>query len=211
MIEPHPNPTGAPQSTNTTATSPSGSTSGGPSRRGAAFWTPWLIAAGLAIVAIALSFQDRALNQEIHDEATIVTNLAGKAAPAQQVLEVLTSPRAERAMLTSGQAAQEPSGNAIYLPDLSGLIFEASNLKPLLQDKTYELWVIPANGKPPVPAGLFRPNTLGAASVLLPRLPVDVPAKAFGVTVENASGSNAPTSAYLLSGTVPSSQAENLR
>ena len=96
-------------------------------------------------------------------------------------------------------------GNAIYLPDRGGLIFEASNLKPLPQDMTYELWVIPANGKPPVPAGLFRPNTLGAASVLLPQLPVDVPAKAFGVTVEKAGGSNAPTSPNLLSGTVPSS------
>jgi hypothetical protein len=159
----------------------------------------------LAIVAIAFGFEDRALNQEIHDEATIVTNLAGKAAPAQQVLEVLTSPQAQRAMLTSGQTAQEPVGNVIYLPDLGGLIFEASNLKPLPPDKTYELWVIPANGKPPVPAGLFHPNTLGAASVLLPQLPVDVPAKAFGVTVEKAGGSDAPTSPNLLSGTVPSS------
>ena len=204
MVETHPNPTDAPQRSNTTATGPSESASGGPSRRGAAFWTPWLIAAALAIVAIALGVQNRALNQEIHDEATIVTNLAGKAAPAQRVLEVLTSPRAQRATLTSGQAAQEPLGNVIYLPGLGGLIFEASNLKPLPQDKTYELWVIPANGKPPVPAGLFHPNTLGAASVLLPQLPVDTPAKAFGVTVENAGGSNAPTSPNLLSATVPS-------
>jgi anti-sigma-K factor RskA len=176
------------------------SISGGKSGRGSGFWTPWLIAAALALVAIALGIQNRALNEEIHDEATIVTNLAGKAARAQQVLEVLTSPRAQRVTLLPGKTAQEPSGNAIYLPDLGGLIFQASNLKPLPEDKTYELWIIPANGKPPVPAGLFRPDAFGSASVILPELPVDLPAKAFGVTVEKASGSDAPSPPILLLG-----------
>jgi anti-sigma-K factor RskA len=170
------------------------------SRRGAGFWTPWAIAAALALTAIALVIQDRSLNQEIHDEAIIVTNLAGRASRAQQVLEVLTSPRAQRAMLKPGQAAQAPSGNAVYLPGRGGLIFEASNLQPLAQDKTYELWIIPSTGKPPVPAGLFRPDSFGSASVILPKLPVDVPAKSLGVSVEKASGSDTPTSPMLLSG-----------
>ena len=173
---------------------------GGKSGRGAGFWTPWIIAAAMALVAISLGIQNRSLNQEIHDEATIVINLAGKAARAQQVLEVLTASRAQRATLLAAETVQEPLGNVVYLPDRGGLIFEASNLKPLPGDQTYELWVIPANGKPPVPAGLLRPNAFGTASVILPQLPVDVPAKAFGVTIEKAGGSDAPTSPNLLSG-----------
>jgi anti-sigma-K factor RskA len=76
----------------------------------------------------------------------------------------------------------------------------ATNLKPLPEGKTYELWVIPANGKPPVPAGLFRPDSTGAATLVLPSLPTGIQAKAFGVTIEKASGSDAPTSPIILSG-----------
>ena len=81
-----------------------------------------------------------------------------------------------------------------------GLIFQASNLDPLPLNKAYELWVIPANGKAPIPAGTFRPDATGSASLVLPPLPTGVPAKAFGVTVERAEGSETPTAPIILSG-----------
>jgi anti-sigma-K factor RskA len=77
---------------------------------------------------------------------------------------------------------------------------EASNLQPVPPGKTYELWVIPADGKAPLPAGTFHPDARGYASVVLPTLPAGVPAKAFGVTVENAGGSPSPTLPLVLSG-----------
>jgi len=79
------------------------------------------------------------------------------------------------------------------------------DLEQLAQDKTYELWVIPANGQAPIPAGLFRPDAAGSASVVLPPLPKGVPAKAFGVTIEKAEGSATPTAPILLAGAVPTS------
>ena len=133
-------------------------------RRGPGFWTPWISAAAMAIAAISLGVQNRALNEELQDESRLVTNLAGKASRAQQVLEVLTAPSAQRVTLTEGKAAPAPTARATYLPDRGGLILLATNLKPLPQDKTYELWVIPANGKAPVPAGLFRPDAAGTAT-----------------------------------------------
>ncbi len=60
--------------------------------------------------------------------------------------------------------------------------------------------MIPANGKAPVPAGLFRPDAAGTATLVLPPLPAGVPAKAFGVTIEKASGSDSPTTPIVLSG-----------
>jgi anti-sigma-K factor RskA len=169
-------------------------------RRGVGFWIPWITAAALAIVAISLGVQNRALNDELQDESTLVTNLAGQASKAQQVLEVLTAPSAQRVTLTEGKAPVEPSARATYLPERGGLILLATNLKPLPEGKTYELWVIPADGKPPVPAGLFRPDTVGTATLVLPTLSAGIQAKAFGVTIENASGSDAPTSPIILSG-----------
>ncbi|HEX6771625.1 MAG TPA: anti-sigma factor, partial [Acidobacteriaceae bacterium] len=66
--------------------------------------------------------------------------------------------------------------------------------------KTYELWVIPASGAAPLPAGTFTPNAQGYASVVLPKLSSGVPAKSFGITIENAGGSATPTMPFILSG-----------
>ncbi len=169
-------------------------------RRGPGFWVPWVAAAAMAIVAIALGVQNRALNDELQGESNLVNNLAAQASQAQQVLEVLTAPSAQRVTLTEGKVPAQPTARATYLPERGGLILLATNLKPLPEGKTYELWVIPANGKAPVPAGLFRPDAVGTATLVLPPLPAGIPAKAFGVTIEKASGSDSPTSPIILSG-----------
>jgi anti-sigma-K factor RskA len=169
-------------------------------RRGPGFWIPWITAVAMAIAAVSLGVQNRALNDELQDESNLVTNLAAQASKAQQLLEVLTAPSAQRVMLTEGKAAAEPSARATYLPERGGLVLLATNLKPLPEGKTYELWVIPANGKPPVPAGLFRPDSVGTANLVLPQIAPGIQAKAFGVTIENASGSDVPTSPIILSG-----------
>jgi anti-sigma-K factor RskA len=174
-----------------------------PRRRGLGFWLPWVAAFAMGLVAIALGVQNVALNDELRDESGMVTNLAAKASRAQQVLEVLTSPSAQRVILTPPKGPVQPTGRATYLADRGGLIFQANNLPPLPAGKTYELWVIPADGKPAIPAGLFQPDALGTASVVLPELPVGVTAKAFGVTVEKATGSATPTPPILLMGAVP--------
>jgi anti-sigma-K factor RskA len=169
-------------------------------RRGPGFWIPWVAAAAMAIVAISLGVQNRALNDELQDESNLLTNLAAQASRAQQVLEVLTAPSAQRVTLTEGKLPVQPMARATYLPERGGLILVATNLKPLPEGKTYELWVIPVNGNAPVPAGLFRPDAAGTATLVLPSLRAGVAAKAFGVTVEKASGSDAPTSPIILSG-----------
>jgi Anti-sigma-K factor rskA len=169
-------------------------------RRGASFWAPWVAAAAMAIVAISLGVQNRALNQELNDESNLVKNLAAQASKAQQVLEVLTAPTAQRVTLSEGKAAAQPSAKATYLPERGGLILLATNLKPLPADKAYELWVIPANGQAPVPAGVFRPDAVGTATLVLPPLRAGIAAKAFGITIEKASGAESPTLPIILSG-----------
>ena len=169
-------------------------------RRGAGFWAPWVAAAAMAIAAISLGVQNKALNDELDLESNLVKNLAAQASKAQQVLEVLTAPTAQRVTLTEGKTPAQPSAKATYLAERGGLILLATNLKPLPADKAYELWVIPADGKAPVAAGVFRPDAVGTANLVLPTLPAGIEAKAFGITIENASGSATPTSPIILSG-----------
>ena len=133
-------------------------------------------------------------------ESGQIALLAAQADRAQELTDALTSPAAKQVTLTESKQPALPVGHATYLPKRGALIFVASNLRPVSADKTYELWLIPANGKAPIPAGLFRPDASGSASVILPPLPEGVEAKAFGVTIEDAQGSTTPTLPIVMAG-----------
>lgn len=164
-------------------------------------FTPWVIAAALAIACSILGYRVSSMNDALDGESRLVSNLAAKASHAQQVLEVLNAPDAQRVTLTATQTAPAPTAHTVYLAERGALVMEASHLKPVPSGKTYELWVIPANGAAAVPAGTFLPNSEGYASLVLPSLPSGVQAKAFGITIENAAGSATPTLPIVLSGT----------
>lgn len=163
-------------------------------------WGGWVAAAACLFYAVQMREANQGMRQQLQTETAEILQANTSAARAKEVLEVLSSPQAERVTLISAHAKPEPTGHAVYLKSRGALVFTASNLTPLPPNKTYELWVIPANGTAPIAAGTFQPNTRGMASVLLPKLPIGVRAKAFGVTMENAGGATSPTMPILLAG-----------
>jgi hypothetical protein len=167
-------------------------------------WFPILIpwAAAFAMLALAgyLGSRNQKLDDLLNGDKGQIAELSAKAAQAQEVMDTLTSPSAKQVVLTEGKGAPPPTGHTSYLADKGALVFVGNNLKPIPAGKTYELWIIPADGKAPIPAGLFRPDEKGSASLVLPKLPEGVPAKAFGVTIENAAGASTPTMPIVLSG-----------
>jgi anti-sigma factor RsiW len=169
-------------------------------------WFPILIptAAAFALLALAgyLGNQNQRLNDLLNEDKGQIAQLSAQAARAQEVLDTLTSPAAKQVTLTEGKGTPAPMGHTSYLAEKGALVFVGNNLKPIPAGKAYELWVIPADGKAPIPAGVFRPDDRGSASVVLPTLPEGVPAKAFGLTIENAEGSATPTTPIVLSGAV---------
>jgi anti-sigma factor RsiW len=167
-------------------------------------WFPILIpwAAAFAMLAVAgfLGSKNQRLNDVLNNDKGQIAELSAQASHAQQVLDALSSPAAKQVTLTEGKGAPQPTGRASYLADKGALVFVGNNLKPIPADKTYELWIIPADGKAPVPAGLFRPDEKGSASVVLPNLRPGIPAKLFGVTIEKAEGATTPTMPIVLAG-----------
>jgi anti-sigma-K factor RskA len=165
-----------------------------------AIFTPWAIAACLAIACSILGYKVSSLNDALDGESRLVSNLAAKASHAQQVLEVLNAPDAQRVTLTASKTPPAATAHTVYLAERGALVMEASHMTPAPAGKAYELWVIPADGAAPMPAGTFWPNAEGYASLVLPKLPSGIAAKGFGITMEKASGSNTPTMPILLSG-----------
>jgi hypothetical protein len=165
-------------------------------------WVPWAMAAAMALLAVGLAMANRSLQRELRWEERESAELRKANAHAQEVQDVLTAADAQHVVLTAGKAKPAPSARAVYLASKGALILQASNLEQLPEKKAYELWVIPMSGKAPIPAGLFWPDAKGSASLVLPKLPVGVEAKAFGVTIEDDEGSPWPTSPILLAGGV---------
>jgi anti-sigma-K factor RskA len=161
----------------------------------------WAVAACLA-VALALQYKGRDdLQTTAHFQALLVQRLNTEAASSRQLMDALTDPKAIRVTLTTKpQPKAAPIGGVTYNPEKGALVFLASNLDPLQAYKTYELWVIPADGTAPIPAGTFHPDDQGNANVIMPDLPKGVAAKAFGVTIETEGGAPTPTPPIIMSG-----------
>jgi anti-sigma-K factor RskA len=168
-------------------------------------WVGWALAAGLALTTGKLYYEREAIREAMRGAVTAQANrvdqLTADVASARQVMDTMTDSSAMRVTLTKGKTAPAPQGKATYVASKGALIFLASNLEQLQPGKTYELWLIPAAaGGSPLPAGTFRPDERGNASVIMPPLPKGVEAKAFGVTVEDEGGSATPTQPIILAG-----------
>jgi anti-sigma-K factor RskA len=169
-------------------------------------WIGWSIAAVLAVVAGMQIDQRKLAEQDLSVAQSQLSQSAVQTAHAKQVADTLRDATAMHVALhvplAAGAAPKlDPEGHATYLPSTGALVFVADHLDPLQPQKTYQLWLLPATaGQPPIPAGLFKPDANGNATVVMPSLPKGITARGFGVTVENEGGSKTPTLPVVLSG-----------
>jgi len=166
------------------------------------WWTlvPWVAAAALAMGLVAMWLQKSDLQQRVAGLENESAQQQTELQRAREVVSTLTATDAMRVTLVAAKTPPQPQGKAIYVRDRSSLIFLASNFQPLPPQKAYELWLIPTNGAP-IPAGIFKPDAHGSATVINPPLPKGVEAKAFAITAEPESGSSVPTMPILMIGT----------
>ena len=160
---------------------------------------PYLAAAVLALVAIVVWRQNSSLRHQLAELRTRWTQEHVELEQARHTLATFTSPEAMRVTLVALKAPPQPQGKAFYLRSEGRLIFLVNNLPQLPSNKAYELWLIPSAGAP-IPAGIFKPDPRGSATLVNPPIPVGIEAKTFAITVEPESGSPAPTSQPVMIG-----------
>ncbi len=169
-------------------------------------WAGWSIAACLAVVAGMQVDQRKTVQQDLAVATAQLSQNAEQSEHAKQVVQTLSDASAMQVALhvplNAGAVPKlDPEAHATYQPNTGALVFVADHLDPLQPQKTYELWLLPAQaGQAPIPAGLFKPDANGNATVVMPPLPKGVTAKGFGVTVENDGGSKTPTAPIVLAG-----------
>jgi anti-sigma-K factor RskA len=169
-------------------------------------WAGWAIAAGIAVAAGLQFHQRQILQGQLADAQNKIAQVT-PSSKAQAAFVTLTANGAFEVALHQPVPAgtplvpKKPEAHVAYDAQNGALVLMATNLDPLPPYKTYELWLLPVEpGAPPVPAGLFKPDSNSSASIVMPDLPKGLAAKGFGVTIEDDGGSKQATSAIVLAG-----------
>lgn len=170
--------------------------------RGVFGWLGWAVAACFAITGVRLYQQQTDYRTKLSVQAAQVNELRAEATDSKRLMDLMSDPSAQRVLLSppEGSSGSTAEGHVIYDADKGSLILLANHLAPLAVDKTYELWLIPADGSNPVPAGTFHPDAQGNGNIILPSLPRALAVKAFGITLEDGTGSQTPTMPIVLAG-----------
>ena len=162
-------------------------------------WLGWAATAAAVVFAVSLWKENTALKQSLVSLGSQSAQTTRELEDLRRVVAPIVSPEAQRVTLVSAKTPPQPQGKAFYLRNRSSLLFVANNMPVLPPQKAYELWLIPTQGAP-IPAGVFKPDAHGSATVVNPPLPAGMEAKAFAITIENEAGSATPTMPIVMMG-----------
>jgi len=162
-------------------------------------WLGWAATAAVLVFAVSVWKENSALKQSLASASEQAAQSAREIEDLRRVAAPIIAPEAQRVTLVAMKTLPQPQGKAFYLKNRSSLVFVANNLPALPPQKAYELWLIPAQGAP-IPAGVFKPDAHGSATVVNPPLPAGAEAKAFAITVENEAGATTPTMPIVMMG-----------
>jgi anti-sigma-K factor RskA len=162
-------------------------------------WLGWAATAAVIVFSLSLWREDISLRAMLASARSSDAESTRQLNELRKIAAPILEPEAQRVTLVAVKTPPQPQGKAFYLRSRNSLVFLASNMPALPPNKAYELWLIPTSGNP-IPAGVFRPDVHGSASVVNPPLPPGTEAKAFAITVENQAGSEKPTTPILMMG-----------
>lgn len=170
----------------------------------APFWSGWVAAWAAAVVvliiaALFLWVENNRMSRELVHLQAETSRLTVEAARNRVMVELLNAGDTIQVSLAPA-SCMNMHGRVMYSRLQGSLIF-MGNLPALPADKTYQLWLVPAEGNP-ISAGIFNSDAAGKATVVLASMSSHVTAKAFAVTVEPAGGKPQPTGDKVLIGAV---------
>jgi hypothetical protein len=176
-----------------------------------AFWIGWISAAVLLVIAAIAGVYAANLRLQLEDvELRLVDAVTKLQVSEARLVGAATDSDAIRANLAllaasdaidfklTGRAQAPRASGRVFASRTHGVLFAASNLPPLPEDRTYQLWYLTRGGA--VSAGILRPDAQGNATAAFDAA-TDAPASpaGFSVSIEPDAGVPAPTGAVVLS------------
>ena len=151
-------------------------------------WNFAVVALSAACLALLLfSIASRVAMRQMQAQVAALTEERNQ---LRSAVEILSRPGTRT--VGFGTTENVAHGRVLVNPN-GGFVFVGSQLPRLGTDQTFELWLVPASGAAPQPAGLFRPDPSGNSVHVSPTAVDAATTKAVAVSIEPRAGSSAPT------------------
>jgi anti-sigma-K factor RskA len=162
-------------------------------------WALVPLAGGFAVALVFLALHTLQLDSQIGALQSEVQRENAQIAEDRSVIDMLGAK--DTVVVSLAEQKQQPLGTARVLYNAKrGLLVYNGTLPPPPPDKSYQLWLVPANGAP-ISAGVFESEN-GGADRITAKVPEGTVAKAFAVTLEPRGGKPQPTGPFVLLGPV---------
>lgn len=165
------------------------------------WWTKIFVPVGaaLAVASLFLWNQNRQLDRQLVSLRATLDQQQRQLQDSRDVNALLAAK--DSVAVALAQQPGQPAGTArVVYNQQTGVLMYDGTLTPAPPDKSYELWLVPAQGDP-INAGVFTPVS-GQVDHWLAKMPPGTAAKAFAVTMEPAGGTAQPTGPKVLVGPI---------
>jgi len=165
------------------------------------WWNAMLLVGGVALAALTIFLwhENRDLARQVGALHASLVQQQHAMHEASEVAELVTSQGTVTVPLAQQPGAPAGAAHVMYNKKMGMLMYEGE-IQPAPASKSYQLWVVPENGKP-ISAGVFNPVE-GRPDHWMMKLPEGVDAKSFAVTLEPAGGMPHPTGPTILAGSI---------
>jgi anti-sigma-K factor RskA len=154
----------------------------------------------LLLVGYVLQVQrNRAIESDLNQAKARLEERDRELARLRDDKGFITGPDANMVSLSGTEMARDARAKIAFDRKTGRAMLMADNLPPAPAGKAYQLWFI-VEGKPPMPGGVFTPDTGGHAELRDQMPPEGREAGVFAVTLEKAGGVSAPEGKAYLQG-----------
>jgi anti-sigma-K factor RskA len=161
-----------------------------------AVWAPAALA--LALVTIFFWVQVKKADEQIEANRSALAKLQAQVEDTQAYIDLFEAKDTVRVPLAPSREVRGTTASVLYNARLGKAFYSDTLSTPPPPDKSYQLWLVPAEGNP-ISAGVLTPVS-GAGSRMFASVTPGTNAKAFAVTIEPAGGSPQPTGPKILVG-----------